>query len=140
MNYLLDTNVISELAAVKPNPKVIEWIERVDAERVFLSVITIGELKKGIEKLSKSKRKESLNRWLAEDLLVRFEDHLLAIDTETMLVWGAMNARLEAAGRPISAIDGLLAASAMQHGCTLVTRNAGHFEYTDTALFNPWEE
>ncbi len=140
MNYLLDTNVISELAAAKPNPKVIEWIERVDAERVFLSVITIGELKKGIEKLSRSKRKESLNQWLEENLLVRFEDHLLAIDTETMLVWGAMNARLETAGRPIAAIDGLLAAIALQHGCTLVTRNAGHFEHTGTALFNPWED
>ena len=92
MNYILDTNVISELVALRPNLKVIEWIQSIDPNQVFLSVIAVGELKKGIEKLPNSERKEILHRWLREDLLVRFEDHLLIIDTETMLIWGTLNA------------------------------------------------
>jgi len=140
MNYILDTNVISELAAARPNPAVIEWIQTVDANQVFLSVITVGELKKGIEKLPDSDRKAALDRWLHEDLLVRFENHLLAIDQQTMLAWGALVARLEALGRPISAIDSLLAATALQRQYTLVTRNTAHFENTGAALLNPWEK
>lgn len=140
MNYLLDTNVISELVAAQPNANVIRWLEEVDAERIFLSVIAIGELKKGIEKLPDSRRKGLLDKWLREDLLVRFQDHLFAIDTETMLLWGTLNAQLETAGRPISAIDALVAATAGQHHCTLVTRNTVHFKSTGIPLKNPWEE
>ncbi len=139
MNYILDTNVISELVAVQPDPKVTGWLESVDAEQIFLSVIAIGELKKGIAKLPNSRRKEILDAWLREDLLVRFAGHILAIDTDTMLVWGELNAQLEAAGRPIAAVDALLAATAKQHRCTLVTRNVGHFENTGVLLKNPWE-
>ncbi len=140
MNYILDTNVISELVAAQPNPNVIQWIEEVDPDTIFLSVIAIGELKKGIEKLPKSKRKELLDRWLHEDLLTRFEEHILPIDTETMLLWGTLHAQLEAAGRPISAMDALLAATTQQHHCTLVTRNTAHFVNTGIPLKNPWEE
>jgi toxin FitB len=140
VNYILDTNVISELVTAQPNPKVVRWVEEVDPDTIFLSVIAIGELKKGIEKLSESRRKKLLDTWLCEDLLVRFQDHILSIDTETMLIWGAMNARLEAAGRPISAIDALLAATANQHHCTLVTRNTAHFGNTGIELKNPWED
>ncbi|MFO7623232.1 MAG: type II toxin-antitoxin system VapC family toxin [Anaerolineales bacterium] len=139
MNYILDTNVISELVAAKPNTKVIDWIQSIDSEQVFLSVITVGELKKGIEKLPDSKRKERLNRWLQEDLLVRFEGHLLNIDTGTMLVWGKLIARLEARGRPMPAIDALLAAIALEKQYTLVTRNSADFAETGVLLFNPWE-
>ncbi len=138
MNYILDTNVISELVAARPDSKVVRWIEKIDPDKVFLSVIAIGELKKGIDKLPDSKRKELLDAWLREDLLVRFQDHILPIDIDTMLLWGAMNARLEATGRPISAIDALLAATAEQHQFTLVTRNTSHFENTGILLHNPW--
>jgi predicted nucleic acid-binding protein len=139
VNYILDTNVISELVAPQPNPKVIAWIQSIDPNQVFLSVIAIGELKKGIEKLSNSERKEILDQWLREDLLVRFENHLLIIDTETMLIWGILIAQLEAIGRPISAIDSLLAATAVQWQFTLVTRNTAHFVQTGIPLLNPWE-
>jgi len=139
VNYILDTNVISELVAARPNPNVIAWIQSIDADQVFLSVIAIGELKKGIDKLPNSEQKTALDRWLHEDLLVRFEDHLLNIDLGTMLVWGRLNAQLESIGRPIAAIDSLLAATAMQRQYTLVTRNAAHFEYTGVSLHNPWE-
>ena len=140
MNYILDTNVISELVAAQPNPKVIRWINEVDPDKIFLSVITIGELKKGISKLPESKRKELLNGWLHEELLTRFQDHIIPIDTDTMLGWGSLNARLEAAGWPIPAMDALLAATTQQHHCTLVTRNAVHFENTGILLKNPWED
>jgi predicted nucleic acid-binding protein len=139
VNYILDTNVISELVAARPDPNVTAWIQSIDPEQVFLSVIAIGELMKGIEKLPNSERKEVLDRWLHEDLLVRFENRLLNIDVETMLVWGSINAQLESIGRPIAVIDSLLAATALERKCTLVTRNTAHFERTGISLLNPWE-
>jgi predicted nucleic acid-binding protein len=138
MNYVLDTNVISELVAAQPHPQVIHWVELVDPNQVFLCVIVVGELKRGIEKLPKSKRKERLDQWLREDLLVRFQKHLIPIDTDTMLLWGTLNARLEALGRPMSAIDALLAATVLQYQYTLVTRNTDHFENAGILLINPW--
>jgi predicted nucleic acid-binding protein len=139
MNYILDTNIISELVAARPNPKVVHWIQSVDSNQVFLSIIAIGELKKGIEKLPDSERKGKLDQWLHEDLLIRFEDQILVIDQETMLVWGKLVAHLEMIGRPISAIDSLLAATALQWQYTLVTRNTAHFAIAGIELLNPWE-
>jgi predicted nucleic acid-binding protein len=139
VNYILDTNVISELVAVRPNPKVVDWIQSVESNQVFLSVIAIGELKKGIEKLIDSDRKEKLDEWLHEDLLVRFENQILIIDQETMLIWGQLIAHLEMIGRPISAIDSLLAATALQWQYTLVTRNTAHFAMAGIVLLNPWD-
>jgi len=141
MNYILDTNVISELAAIRPNAKVVAWIQSIDSAQVFLSVVALGELKKGIEKLpSEAERKVMLDQWLHEDLLVRFEHNLLSIDAQTMLMWGELNAQLESIGRPISAIDALLAATALQWQFTLVTRNTAHFSQTGILLLNPWDQ
>ena len=139
MNYILDTNVISELVAARPNPEVVNWIQSIDSNQAFLSVIAIGELRKGIEKLPDSDRKGMLEQWLHDDLLVRFQNQILSIDPETMLIWGRLVARLERTGRPISAIDSLLAATALQWQFTLVTRNTAHFEMTGVTLRNPWE-
>ena len=138
MNYILDTNVISELAAREADQGVVAWIDSIDAESVFLSVITIGELKKGIEKLPNSKRKRTLETWLQEDLLVRFRDHILALDIPVLLTWGVLVASLEKQGNPLPAIDSLLAATAAQSGFTLATRNTGHFEPAGISLINPW--
>lgn len=139
MNYILDTNIISELVASRPNPKVIHWIQSIDPKYIFLSVIVVGELNKGIEKLSDPPRKDTLQRWMYDDLLVRFHDNFLNIDVDTMLTWGKLVARLELLGRPISAIDSLLAATALQRNFTLVTRNTAHFYHTGISLFNPWD-
>jgi toxin FitB len=136
---IFDTNVLSELVAARPDPNVVRWVEGLDPDQVYISVIAVGELKKGIEKLPGSRRKDLLDAWLREDLLVRFAGHILDIDTDTMLTWGELNARLEAAGRPISAVDALLAATALQHRCTLATRNTAHFENAGVLLKNPWE-
>lgn len=138
MNYILDTNVISELIAREPTRNVIDWLDSIDSESVFLSVITIGELKKGIEKLSASKPKETLNSWLEEDLLVRFRDRILPVDIPVLLTWGGLVADFERAGNPLPAIDSLLAATAAQTGFTLATRNAGYFGPAGITVFNPW--
>lgn len=138
MKYLLDTNVISELVARQPNPTVMQWLDSLDAEQVYLSVITLGELKKGIEKLPDSARKEALNEWLHHELLARFSGRVLPLDSEVMLSWGELTGRLERVGRPLSALDSLIAALALHHNCILVTRNESDFQDTNVSLFNPW--
>ena len=139
MKALLDTCVISELVSKKPNPKVVEFVDLLDPEDVYLSVITIGEIVKGIEKLSKSHRKTDLHNWLNNDLLVRFEGNILALDTDTLIEWGALTARLESAGKTMPAIDSLIAASVLAKKMTLVTRNVRDFEATNVDILNPWE-
>lgn len=139
MKALLDTCVISELISKRPNPKVVEYVDSLDLEDVYLSVITIGEIVKGIEKLSKSRRKQDLQAWLKDDLLVRFEGNIVALDTDVLIEWGTLTARLESAGRTMPAIDSLIAATALSKKMTLVTRNVSDFEETNVDILNPWE-
>jgi predicted nucleic acid-binding protein len=139
VKYLLDTNVISELVARSPNPQVIAWIDTLEADTVYLCVVTIGELRKGIEKLPDSSRKSALTNWLNDDLLVRFAGRVLALDVAVMLTWGELTGRLERVGRPLPAIDSMIAALAIHHNCTLVTRNEGDFKDTDVNVINPWK-
>jgi predicted nucleic acid-binding protein len=138
MRYLLDTNVISELVARQPNPSVVQWIDSLDPNSIYLSVITIGELRKGIEKLPDSKRKETLRDWLNDDLLIRFAGRILILDVDVMLTWGAMIGRLERSGKPLAAMDSLIAALALHHHCCLVTRNEDHFKETGIGTIKPW--
>ena len=138
MNYLLDTNVISELVAEQPSQKVVEWIDTLTDERIYLSAITIGELKKGIEKLPASQLKELLREWLTEELLIRFAGRILSIDAAVMLTWGQLTATLEPQGRKLPAMNSLIAALALQGGFTLVTRNAADFRDTGVTVLNPW--
>jgi toxin FitB len=135
MKYLLDTNVISELVAKKPNSQVLAWLDSLDPDDVYLSVITIGEICKGIEKLPASKRKSALLTWLKDDLLVRFSDHILLLDVAAMLTWGKLTG---AAKRPLPAMDSLIAAIALHYNCSLATRNEDDFKDTGVALINPW--
>lgn len=138
MNYLLDTNIISELLARHPNARVLEWIDTLDAQHVFLSVITIGELRKGIEKLPASVRKDALFDWLTTDLVARFSGRILPLGMDVMLTWGRLTGQLEQIGRPLLAIDSLIAALALHHSYTLVTRNEADFKDTGVAIINPW--
>jgi predicted nucleic acid-binding protein len=140
MNCLLDTQVISELISKRPNKKVVEWLDRLDSNTIYLSVITIGEIRKGIEKLPPSKRKERIKEWLEGDLLLRFQGRILEITTEVTLIWGELTGRLEKEGRPITAIDSLIAAIALQGNYRLVTRNEHDFQYTGVTIINPWKE
>lgn len=140
MKYLLDTCVVSELVAKQPNPHVVGWVDSIDADGVYLSVITIGEITKGIEKLPNAKRKQELSDWMENELLVRFQDNIVPLDVDVLLYWGRMNARLEAKGRILPAIDSLIAASALEKGLVLVTRNEADFNGTDVEIVNPWKK
>jgi tRNA(fMet)-specific endonuclease VapC len=140
MNYLLDTNVISELIAKQPNKKVLEWLDGLDPNTIYLSVITIGEIRKGIEKLPPSKRRDRVKEWLDGDLLLRFQGRILEITIEVMLIWGELTGRLEKEGRQITAIDSLIAAIALQGNYRLVTRNESDFRHTGVTTLNPWRE
>jgi len=138
MKYLLDTNVISELVAKQPVAQVVTWIDNIDDTQAYLSVITIGEIKKGIEKLPDSARKERLREWLSDELIVRFSQRILAIDVNVMLNWGNLVAMLEMKGRKLPAMNSLIAAVAIHGQLTLATRNVNDFRDTGVTLINPW--
>jgi predicted nucleic acid-binding protein len=139
MKYLLDTCVLSELITKQPNPKVVEFVDSLDPDDVYLSVITIGKISKEIEKLSESKRKQELQAWLDEDLIVRFDGKIIPLDTEVLLKWGVLAARLESMGKTLPAMDSLITATVVAHTLTLVTRNVVDFENTGGEIVNPWE-
>jgi predicted nucleic acid-binding protein len=140
MTFLLDTCVISELVAKQPNLRVAQWVDSIDEDKLFLSAITIGEIKRGIEKLADSNRKSALAEWLEGDLLIRFTDRILPIDIPVMLVWGQLTAGLEKQGRRMPAIDSLIAATCLQRRLDLVTRNESDFAHSGVMVINPWEQ
>lgn len=139
MKYLLDTCVISELIAKRPDERVVHWIDSLDPDRVYLSVITIGEIRKGIEKMPASERKDILTTWLNEDLLVRFSGKMATLDADVLLVWGELTGRLEREGKKMSAMDSLVAALALHGKFCLVTRNEEDFQHAGITLINPWK-
>lgn len=136
MSYLVDTNVISELSRPAPARTVAAWFEAVADEALYLSVLTLGELRRGVEKLATGKRKERLRYWLEHDLPDWFGDHLLPVDAAVADTWGRMQAT---AGRTIPAIDSLLAATALCHHLRLVTRKTADFDITGLETVNPWD-
>ncbi len=139
MNYLLDTCVVSELISRQPNSQVLDWLRNLPSERIFLSVLTIGEIQRGIKKLPDSNRKQELSEWLKSELLERFQNRILAIDTEIMLGWGELIADLERQGRILPAVDSILAAQALTFGLQFVTRNEKDFAGTGIQIINPWQ-
>ena len=139
MTWLLDTNILSELRNKSPNPSVIEWITHHLNETSYLSVITIGELKAGISRLPSSKRRTNLQAWLEKDILQTYQSRILPIDTETMLIWGELMAKLTGIGKPMPIVDSLIASTARQHNLTLVTRNVADFQAVDISVINPWD-
>lgn len=136
MSYLIDTNVLSELRRKEPNPDVVAWFEERPATTLYISVLSLGEIRKGIEALGKSKRKLKLLDWLETELPAFFSGRVLPIDEEVADRWGRL---LASAGRPLPAIDSLLAATALTHGLALVTRNVDDFPHPDLEVVNPWE-
>ena len=136
--FLLDTNVVSELIKPKPEPKLAKWTDVTDEALLFLSVLTIGEIRKGIARHPNATRRVKLEAWLVSDLAVRFAGRILPIDARIAERWGRLTAQAEQAGRPLSVIDGLLAATAQHHNLTFVTRNAADVIGTGVSVFNPW--
>ena len=137
MSFLLDTNVVSEWVKPQPNAAVIAWLDEVDEDRVFLSVVTLTELSYGIKRLAAGKRRKRLEDWLEHELTLRFEGRILDIDQTVANACGELLAEREAAGRPFGAMDAYLAATAQVHRLILVTRNDSDFEGTVRYL-NPW--
>lgn len=139
MKYLFDTCVISELVSKQPSARVVEWVDSLDPDDVYLSVLTIGEIIKGIEKLPNSRQKTELHTWLKEDLLARFQGKIIPIDTDVIVEWGILTAHVESAGKPMPAIDALIAATAKVNQLTLATRNVSDFDAAGMKVLNPWE-
>lgn len=141
MRHLLDTNVVSELIAKQPDDGVVRWVDSLDPGGVYLSVVTIGEIAKGVERLpADSQRKKVLREWLTDDLMLRFKGRVLEIDTSAMLTWGTLTARLESRGHTMPAMDSLIAALALHHDLTLATRNESDFENAEIGVVNPWKQ
>jgi len=126
------------LVKKKPNPNVLKWFADQDELSMYLSVITFGELRKGIEKLSDSKKKKELNQWVKEDLNHRFKNRVLNINMEEVNRWGKILATAEKNGKPLPAIDSLIAATAQVHDLTVVTRNTQDMEGSGVEVINPW--
>ncbi|HJP90453.1 MAG TPA: type II toxin-antitoxin system VapC family toxin [Pyrinomonadaceae bacterium] len=136
--FLLDTNIISELIKPKPQVNVTEWIEGTDESLLYLSVLTLGEIRRGIAALPQSRRRVTLEAWLDKNLRTRFESRILVIDQEVADRWGLLTAAARNTGIVLPVIDGLLAATALEHNLTLVTRDTGQIPSMGVAVFNPW--
>ena len=138
MSYLIDNNVISELARAKPDAAVLDWFANTPDEALFLSALTLGEIRKGVEKLTNPEdtaRRERLRLWLEHDLRDWFGPRILPIGPDVADHWGRLLAQV---GRPVPAIDSLLAATALHHDLRLVTRNTRDFDYAGLEVINPW--
>lgn len=136
--FLLDTNCISELTRSHPDPPVLAWMQAAHEDLLFLSVLTLGEIRKGVAGLPQGKRRAQLEAWLELDLRARFAGRILAIDSQIADRWGLLTAEAKRKGRPLSAIDGLLAATALHHNLTIVSRNVNDFTPAHVSVLNPW--
>jgi predicted nucleic acid-binding protein len=136
--FLLDTNVVSELVKFKPEPKVAAWMEATEESLLRLSVLTLGEIRKGIDSLSDRSRRTALESWLNHDLLIRFANRILDVDQAVADRWGRLFAKAMAAKQLLPVVDGLLAATAIHHNLTLVTRNTKDVSLTGVPIINPW--
>jgi predicted nucleic acid-binding protein len=137
LKYLLDTCLISELVKPTPNKKVIKWLNDIPSTALFLSAITIGEIRKGLTKLPSSKKKETLTVWL-NTLLRDYKERIFSIDLIVAENWGVIQGNAEKTGMPMSSIDSLIAATAHTHNLTLVTRNEDDFVPSQISILNPW--
>jgi predicted nucleic acid-binding protein len=139
VNLLLDTSVLSEVQRPAPDLKVLGWLDAVDEDRVFISVASIAELRRGVALMDNGRRREALAVWLANDLPVRFAERILPIDAAVAEHWGDLMARSRRSGVALSVMDGFFAATALAKDLTLVTRNARDFVSFGVPLLDPWE-
>ncbi len=135
MSYLIDTNAISELLRARPEPRVAEWFDRAAPESLHISVLSLGELRKGVESLPAGVRRERIGAWLEVELPAWFEDRVLPIDAGVADLWGRLLGRI---GRPVAAVDSLIAATALKHRLRLVTRNVEDFRFSGLEVVDPW--
>ena len=138
--FLIDTGAISELCRLAPNAQVVAWFNAQDEESLYLSVIVLGEIQKGIRKLQDADKRVKLESWLNKELLPRFQGRILTIDASVAAVWGNTMAENELLARPAPAVDALIAATAIAHNLTVVTRNTKDFANFRVPTINPWFE
>ncbi|ESZ04985.1 MULTISPECIES: type II toxin-antitoxin system VapC family toxin [unclassified Mesorhizobium] len=138
MRLLLDTNVLSEVTRPAPVARVLGWLDELDEDRSFISVVSIAEIRRGVSLMDEGRKREALAEWLARDLPQRFEQRVLPVDDAVALAWGDLMGFGKRRGRGLSSMDGLIAATAIAHELTLATRNTKHFEGFGLELFDPW--
>lgn len=138
MKFLLDTCLVSELVRKEPDPGVVSWLDARDEKSLYLSVLTIGELQKGVSKLPVGIRKEGLQAWIEYDLIDRFTGRILELDMDTALTWGKLQGEAEQRGEKLPVMDALIAATAITHHLFVVTRNARDLERCQARVVNPW--
>jgi predicted nucleic acid-binding protein len=137
--FLLDTNIPSEFRNPRPEPRVTQWLDSVDEDLVFISVVTLGELRKGCELLDAGKRRTELERWLEVEVREWFAGRILPVTNAIAERWGRLEAKRQRLGLPLNIADGQIAATALEHGLTLVTRNVDDFRELDLQIHNPWQ-
>lgn len=138
MRLLLDTNVLSEVTRPAPDARVLDWLDRLDEDRSFISVVSIAEIRRGVALMDEGRKREALAEWLARDLPQRFEQRVLPVDEPVALAWGDLMGLAKRRGRGLSSMDGLIAATAIARQFTLATRNTKDFERFGIELFDPW--
>lgn len=137
--FLLDTNVISELRKPRPNAGLVDWLLSIRENDLYLSVITLGELRTGVELVVDQKKRDDLERWLLLEVVPRFEQRIVAFDAEVADCWGRVEARTRAGGRRMQVVDAMLAATAQRHALQIVTRNVEDFADGPAPVVNPWQ-
>jgi predicted nucleic acid-binding protein len=139
MKYLLDTCVISEIIKPRPSPNVMAWMQEGNENEFYISVLSFGELKKGIEKVVDVEKKRKLQLWVVHDLKQRFNNRIISINLEISVCWGAIQGNAEKKGKSMPVIDGLIAATGLVSHCIVVTRNITDMEASGAELLNPWD-
>jgi predicted nucleic acid-binding protein len=138
VRLLLDTNVLSEVTRPAPDARVLEWLDGLDEDRSFISVVSIAEIRRGVSLMDEGRKREALAEWLAQDLPRRFEQRVLPVDEPVALAWGDLMGLAKRRGRGLSSMDGLIAATAIAQQLILATCNTKDFEGFGLELFNPW--
>lgn len=138
--FLLDTNIPSEFRNPQPEPRVVQWVDSVAEDSVFISVVTLGEIRKGCELLDAGKRRKELEQWLEVEVREWFAGRILPVTDAIAERWGRLEAQRQRLGLPLNTADGQIAATALEHGLTLVTRNVNDFRDLGVVVFNPWSD
>ncbi|EJC83136.1 putative nucleic acid-binding protein [Rhizobium leguminosarum bv. trifolii WSM2297] len=138
MRLLLDTNILSEVTKPKPDARVLEWLDGLDEDRTFISIVSVAEIRRGVALMDKGRKRDALAEWLAQDLTQRFDARIIPVDEPVALAWGDLMGLAKRSGRGLSSMDGLIAATAIAHDLTLATRNTRDFEGFGIELIDPW--
>ncbi|WHO76928.1 type II toxin-antitoxin system VapC family toxin [Rhizobium sp. BT03] len=138
MKLLLDTNVLSEVTKPSPDARVLQWLDRLDEDRAFVSIVSVAEIRRGVALMDKGRKRDALAEWLAQDLTQRFEHRIIPVDEPVALAWGDLMGHAKPSGRGLSSMDGLIAATAIAHDLSLATRNTRDFEGFGIELIDPW--